>query len=523
MSTKPTPEVLTAARRAAARIHAYGIDGPRPIEEIETLLEHGDEIDDALGAVVEESAPEELAAAIHLVALLRRAAMVETVRRVAFDEPADVEAKREALEYLRDSGVEVDQEDVARCEVLAALVAGTHVGALEEILGWPQAWREPGLRAWLAAAGPAQMGAVDEALGREDDDIDRELLEWLGAQASPEAAEVLQRYLAGSSDRQRVKRAKRALHRMRSQGFDVGEPDGAGAEQGSFSLALESSSLDGSRAYLTSVDGRGARLVWVLWRSPSGGSRVLQAVVDDTDGMREAELATVTRNEFREYVDQLRANSTVLLEQVDVEQAIETLAAAALQAESEGNDVPPAYAEWAEQVGVSTEGAAASPSPSIYDMIDVEAARGDEGLIEESMTLLREPHFQSWAMDGPSIAAAAEEIHQAETSTLMISDDQRRERMQDAIREAVRESFDADTRQVYRRRLEVMASMLWNRDQREAARQALAAAVGLTEIEDLFRGHAFARALVHRGVWLVYQDQQREIAAEQQRSGLIKP
>ena len=65
--------------------------------------------------------------------------------------------------------------------------------------------------------------------------------------------------------------------------------------------------------------------------------------------------------------------------------------------------------------------------------------------------------------------------------------------------------------------------MLWDRDEREEARQALAAAVGLTEIEDLFRGHALARALAHRGVWLVYQDKQRELDAERQRSGIIRP
>ncbi len=139
------------------------------------------------------------------------------------------------------------------------------------------------------------------------------------------------------------------------------------------------------------------------------------------------------------------------------------------------------------------------------------------------MSLLREPHFQSWAMDGAIIESAAEEIQQAETSTLMISDEQRRERMQDAIQDAVRESFDDRARQLYRSRLEEMAAMLWARGDEDAARQALAAAVGLTELEDLFRGHAFARALVHRGVWLAYQERQRETQAEEQRSGLITP
>jgi len=260
--------------------------------------------------------------------------------------------------------------------------------------------------------------------------------------------------------------------------------------------------------------------VWVLWRTPSGGSRLLQAVLDDTHGVREADVATVTRQGFRDYVEQMRGNPTVLLQQVELDSAVATLAGAAATAEELGSELPADYRKWAEMVGVAP---CSTGEPEIYRHISADDVRGNDDLIDESMTLLREPHFQSWAMDGIIIEEAAAEIHNAETSTLMVSDEQRRERMQEAIRDAVAKSFDESTRQLYRRRLEVMAQMLWDRDEREEARQALAAAVGLTEIEDLFRGHALARALAHRGVWLVYQDKQRELVAERQRSGIIRP
>jgi hypothetical protein len=165
----------------------------------------------------------------------------------------------------------------------------------------------------------------------------------------------------------------------------------------------------------------------------------------------------------------------------------------------------------------------AAGEPAIYRHIPLSEVRDSEALIDEAMKLLREPHFQSWAMEGEVIDAAAEEVYQAETSTLMLNDEQRRERMQDAIRDAVTRSFDDGTRKRYRGRLEAMAEMLWERGEQDAARQALAAAVGLTEIGDLFHKHAFARALAHRGVWLAYQDKQRELHAERQRSGIVQP
>ena len=510
---------LRAARRAVSRIRAFGLDGPRPIEEIEALLENDADVEAALEAVLEEADAEDLPAAIHLVSLLRREAALPTVRRLAFETPASIAAKRQALEALRACGAEPDPALAGRVEAVEQVGRRPDAQALDDLLGWPAAWREPALDLWIGAAGSEQIAAVEAALGR-DGGADERLLDWLGSQATSEAGEALQRYLRATHDKQRIKQAKRALHRLRSQGLEVeapGEPAAAG-----FTLAIDAEPLEGARAYLTSIDGRGARLVWVLWRAASGGSRLLQAVVDDSVGVREAEIATVTRNGFREYIQQVDANPTILLAQVEPARAIETLQAAARRSEQSGNEVPAAYLEFARRSQVSP-GAAGPVTARIYGLIDAGEPGGDAALIEASMTLLREPCFQSWAMDGAAVDAAAEEVHSAETSTLMISEEQRRERMQAAIRNAVHESFDPDSRSLYRGRLEEMATMLWERGRHDEARRALAAAIGLTDVEDLFHGHAFARALVHRGVWLAYQDHQRAAAAEQQRSRLVQP
>jgi hypothetical protein len=518
MSSTAKPETLQATRRAVARIRSYGIDGPRPIEEIEALLAHGDDVDAALRVMLEDTSGDDLAAAIHLVSLMRRSAVADTVRAVAFATPAALQAKREAVDALRRCDVEPPADAVEKLAAIDAFTAAPDAEALAMLLEWPAAWREPALEAWLAAAGSEELSAVRIALGVEPG-LDARLLDWIAAQGSPEAARVLQGFLAEADDKQRIKQVKKALHRLRAQGVVVDEPQSPGAE-GGFSLAIESGALQDARAYVTSVDGSGARLVWVLWRAPSGGSRLLQAVVDDGVGVRDAEVATVTRQGFREYVEQMRQNPTVLLQQVPTETAATILAEAAARSEAAGKEVPADLRKWSELAGVSPAVAGEAP---IYRHIGVDEVRDQPTLLDESMTLLRAPHFQSWAMEGEVIDAAAEEIHQAETSTLMVSDEQRQERMQDAIRNAVSASFDDDTRRRYRGRLEAMALMLWERGQHDEARQALAAAVGLTEIDDLFRKHAFARALAHRGVWLAYQDKQRELLAERQRSGIIQP
>lgn len=516
MSPTAHPEAVQAARRAVARIRSNGIDGPRPLAELEALRAHEEHLDDALRSLLRDAAADDLAAVIHLVQLLRRDAVLDDVREVAFTTPADWAAKREALETLRDCNVHPDEEVVEKMAAVEAIARGPDAESLAALLDWPAAWRGPALEVWLGAAGEDQLEAVEIALGIQPE-LDARLLDWIAAQASEKAARVLQRFLAQGGDKARIKQVKRALHRLRARGVAVDDP---GSDPGGgFSLAIEGEALQDARAYLTSVDGSGARMVWVLWRVASGGSRLLQAVVDD-DGIRDAEIATVTRQGFREYVEQMHENPAVLLQQVPLEDAAAVLGAAAARTEESEGELPPDYRKWAELAGVA---ARATGEPAIYRHLRADEVRGDEALLDESMTLLREPHFQSWALAGTAIDDAAEEIHQAETSTLMANDEQRQERMQDAIKRAVTSAFDDGTRHRYRERLETMAAMLWERGERDKARQALAAAVTFTEADDLFHKHAFARALAHRGVWLAYQDKQRERQAEEQRSRIVRP
>ncbi len=518
MSQSPSQEALRAARRAVARIRSFGIDGPRPIDEIEALGEHEAELDAALREVVSSAGPDDLAAALHLVALMPRPSLADVVLEIAFERPADFEAKREAVNALRRCGVEPGDGITEKLARLEALAEAPSSDSLAELLEWTMPWREPALDRWLAAADESLLSSVEIAIGIQPE-LDARLLDWIASLGSSEAGEVLLRFLQQAEDKDRIKQVKRALHRLRSQGVEIDESP-VGPDAGGFSLTIDSDALQDARAYVTSVDGRGARLVWLLWRVPSGGSRLLQAVIDDVAGVREADVATVTRQGFREYVEQMKENPTVLLQQAPVERATDLLAAAAAVTREAGNTPPADYERWAEAIGLEPRVAG---EPGIYEHLGGVEVGGDEALIDAAMTQLREPHFQSWAMEGATIDDAADQIQQAETSTLMVSDEQRQERMQDAIRQAVSTVFDGDTRRLYRSRLEVMAEMLWDGGQTEEAKQLLAAAVGLTETDDLFRGHAFARALVHRGVWLAYQDKQRELQAEEQRSRIVKP
>ncbi len=517
-------DVHQAVDRAIGRIRAYGIDGPRPIEEIEEVLRHGDAVGPALSAAVEAADAKRLAAAIHLAALLKCCDVLPAIEAAAFEGTAPVEAKREAVAAYEACGQAPPAEMVERLRVTGQFLSAPNPAALETVLSWPPAWRSPVLGTWLVDADAEQIELVGGLLGRETD-LDSRLLEWLGGQSTERAVEIVQKYMSTVSDREGVKNAKRALHRLKSKGLEVkAEPDSQ--QSVGFSMAVESSAPDRAQAYITSVDGQGSRLLWVLWPSMSGGNRLLQAVVEEAGGLMKADLIAVSRKEFRAHLERLRSNPALLMGRIEVQDAARELASAARRSRAQGTELPAAYEEWAElaeSAGVSVDADDEEGPAHIYERIIEAEVDGRGDLIDAAIELLREPYFSSWAVTGEAVGRAVEEIREAERSTLMIDEEQRQARMQDALRGAVEESFDDETKALYRRRLEAMAGMLWDESGEDAARQALAAAVGFTSVADLFAHHSFARALVHRGVWLLYQEKAREDAAEEKRTGVVRP
>ena len=243
MKTKTNLDVLKVTRRAVSKIRSFGIDGPRPIEELDVLFENETEVDDALCVALREANPSDIAAVIHLVSLMKRSAVLDVVCEVAFTHVAGLEAKREAVAAMRRCDVEPDPDAVEKLAIIDALETDPDSGTLAMLMEWPMAWRGPALDAWLAVAGDDELPAVEIAIGI-DSDLDARLLDWIGAQGSYKAAEALQRSLASSDDKDCIKQIKKALYRLRSQGIDVKGVSSGEISDVPFSMAVGAEQLE---------------------------------------------------------------------------------------------------------------------------------------------------------------------------------------------------------------------------------------------------------------------------------------
>ena len=486
--------------RAVERIVAYGLDGPRPIEEIEAIHASGEQAGQALSTMIESCDPARLAAAFHLVQILRAHEAVPILAQVAFETEAPMAAKREAAEALARLDACPDKIANEWLGIADSFLRAPTERGLQTVLEGPAAWKVPIVEDWLEGARSEETRLVGAALGH-DPALDLQLLEWLGRHPTPAALDIVRVYASKVGDRDRNKAAKRALHRLRSQGVETEDAK----EGGGFSLEICPDVRAEARAYHSGIDGRGSKLVWWLTPSRRGGYRVLEAVVQEEGGIARAEVITVTRKGFRKHMDRLQENPEILVAQVDPDHAAAMLVRAE-EIEDE-QELPAAYREWRRGDGqLLMDGADASvlDRSRIYQQIDEATVADRPDLIEESVELFKSPWFSSWAYFGISAKHAAQRVRNAETSNLVINDEQRKDEIQGALRSVV-DDVEESLRTTMRRRLESMAMLLWEHGYRAEAEQSLAAAVGFTSVSLLYDDHPFACAFFQRGVWVAYR------------------
>ena len=521
-------ELVKAIRRAVSRIDKGGLDGEVPECEVKAVMAFGAGVEAGLRDAVCSAPPERLAATIRLVRLTRAGGLANEIAAQALRRAVPLEAKGEAIGLLCDVGVEIPQQVEDTLRAARQFVEAPDAKGLDSVLALPEAWKESVLCAWLVRSG-SDASLLESVLGL-DPRMDPIVVERLGASGNQEAVPTLRRLVAGE-DRKLRKIAKRALHRLRAAGVDVAE-----ATPARFSLQIAPDMQRESRTFATGIDGSGGRILWVMAPSIKGGYRLLEAVVDDQQGLRKSEVMSVALKEFRAHIERLRANSTLLIAQLELRQAVAILRAGEALAAAAGNDLPPEYEAWRDDTAAELFAASAGVPQGASVAVDPAREKTKEGgpedpagrfvpeqreLLAQSADLLGEPYFANWAVLGKAVESAAAGVRRAETSTLLVDEEQRKQQVDREIA-GVAEVFDEATRMRYRQRLEQMTDVLRATKHEREAELALAAAQGFTDVADLYSDHPFARALIQRGVLAAYQSVRQEEDRESSESRIVQ-
>ena len=372
----------------------------------------------------------------------------------------------------------------------------------------------------LRAAGIADDETAPATLlplaGRSPE-LDRALVERLGRTPTDDRAVALRALATGAEERgwrAVAKAARRALYLLGQRGVAVPAPPAPSGP--ALPRALEPA-LEG---YVSAIDGRGDRLVWLVRPRREGGLLVLTSLVNEPGGLRDVAIAQLARKELARMRRDLATRHGLRLVPADgaycdalLAEAFERARARAVQ----GIGEYPAY----------RARMLARPVAPLAPPLATRVLAPDEvaspAAVARSAALLDEPEFASWLVDRAALAPYLEEMTAARESPLLLTRPQQQERIERVIGRALRELFIDTGGAAYRRRLEEMAYYLQASDRPVLAVAAAAAAAALAASTHGGEGIPFFEALVRRSIAAHANEDARRAEREAGSSLLVKP
>lgn len=349
---------------------------------------------------------------------------------------------------------------------------------------------EQQLAAW-GIAGDAPPDALAAVIGRASA-ADLAIAQRLGRRIDEASAQLLQCLERDAVDKAGRKAARRALYRLAQHGVCPPDTPAAVASAPALGVAIE--------GLLSSLDGRGDQLVWLLRPQP-GGVAHLFGVVNDPDGLREVALHTVSRKALKSLRAELEQRHELRLVPVDWRHADFLLRRAFEWALARGTrmdgDYPALRAQFARTAAPSTSPLAV-PATTAAALI-------------AAAELLGEPELRTWFRPAEDLAPYLEELAAVKDSPLVLNETQQQERFEEIIGRCIDGLFGEARRTVWVRRLGEMAHYFTaaRRPARAAQAQAVAAALAADTAP---REVAFCAQLVRASLAYFFQ-----VAAEQER------
>lgn len=370
---------------------------------------------------------------------------------------------------------------------------------------------EWGIRPSSVQDGGVAIASLNERIGQHAD-ADLALAVLLGDVQTAESAQFLVRWIEHAADKHLRKEISRALYRLSQKGIRADRPQ---KETGKSVLTpIE------PEGYLSSMDGRGDRLVWLVKSRVGGGLHFLSSLINEPEGMRYIEGTEVSRKVLRQALQDLSDNRGVTLIEVPWQYCDFLMQEGYERAKAQDRKEVESYPAVRSFVLTTPTEPQTVPLP---DSINRQAIAADENLLVTSIQLAEEPEMQRWLFDAEQAQPYIEKITSAQESPLVLNQHQQKDRVDDVIKEAVAELFSGENGHAYARRFEEAALYFAVTGRLESAQRALAVSLALQKEGASGRGIPFCEGLVQQGIGLHYTEEKQHKQDEAKGSLIMKP
>ena len=326
--------------------------------------------------------------------------------------------------------------------------------------------------------GPALDVAALRAL--PEDALDARLRAF-AAEHGAEALPALSALTAAGGDRAVRRAARRALYRLSQQG--VTPPPRPAPKP-----VVERQPERAARAWLSGIDGSGARAAWILFEGGLGSTALCSLIVNDTVGIVDVAGGEITKKRLEAELAALRASQKLPWVETGPARVVGLVAEALALHREKGTAPPGAFARWQRLFEN-----AAGPEPPVLPA-------PDPARVEQSAGLLELPELAGWFLDPEPVQGDAVELLAARESRLVVSDQIKAEREAAIVGRVIERELAPEARQRWARRLAEMALVFDATGRPEPAALARAAAAELADpAADPLR-HPFAQGLARRAL-----------------------
>jgi len=346
----------------------------------------------------------------------------------------------------------------------------------------------------------------------KDRSTDLALVYLLGRIADAGSVEALEGLTSKARDKEVKREIRRSLFKLSQRGFAPTEKEAHDASKPNFRLTPQ---IEG---YLSPVDGGGNYLLVLVRPQIGGGLLVIQAAVNDRQGLQRIGGNVIRRKEFRQMMNDMKLQHGISMVPIPWAYGDWRLHAAYEQASARGAEGIADYPTLRSHLTTAEVKEQSHPVISHFDRREIE----ESGQFDANRRLLDEPEFNMWLIDEDLLAPYIERAAALSESRIVLNSMQKEERLQSIVKEAVQGIFLDDTmRPIFERRLQDVALCLVLSDRAEKARAVLGVALALErkELGGLL-GIPLLEDLVRRSLAL-YMKQEKEKPPEP--SLIIKP
>ncbi|HUX08808.1 MAG TPA: hypothetical protein VMX35_16025 [Acidobacteriota bacterium] len=498
-------------------------------EAAQKIREFGLEADQLIIDKLKSAPPEELSQILAVAAHLESPEIEEGLLEVIEKRAVPLAIKLKCFEVMTDLGFSIESELLQQLQELEEIYhqLGTHLGKggkeavehslslAEDLMAMPRGFKLSFLRQVKDEWGEKAIPFAG-ALACHDPEVDQLVLMIIGDAKSPEAIEALNQ-IAEYGTKEASKTARKALYKLRQKGLitateETGEPETALAEAG-------------EQAYASNIDTFGSRLL--LLAIP--GLReilVCQGSVEEERGLLRFSAAEMQRKAYRTFLkelrEQIKSDRYSSLVEIDPGHCRWLLEQAYVRAQVVGTLIPGSYKSLRYRLK-APEG----HNPGLFVRKRVEVSEDEVGRVSARLEeVFSVPDVAIWMIDKEALIPYARRYVEMAESKLVINEQQRQARLDDALTDFTAEYFSQESGRLdlMARRLEETGYLLSLQGKTDEARLLEALALDLAG-SSFLKPHEFLRQFMLRsivGTLHALQEEQKKAHGGDSNNRIVK-